>query len=140
MTMGRRIEHRGVVESVATGVVMVRTERKTACAECHAKGLCGEQGGERLIRVATAEASAFATGDRVIVALENTSMAFSAILWAYIFPLCILLAVLFLAHALKFSDGVAALASLGITALYYVVLYTVRRYFERKIKFTIIKE
>ena len=67
-------------------------------------------------------------------------MAFSAILWAYIFPLCILLAVLFLAHALKFSDGVAALASLGITALYYVVLYTVRRYFERKIKFTIIKE
>ena len=138
--MGRRIEHRGVVESVAAGVVMVRTERKTACAECHAKGLCGEQGGERLIRVATAEASAFATGDRVIVALENTSMAFSAILWAYIFPLCILLAVLFLAHALKFSDGVAALASLGITALYYVVLYTVRRYFERKIKFTIIKE
>ena len=140
MTMGRRIEHRGVVESVAAGVVMVRTERKTACAECHAKGLCGEQGGERLIRVATAEASAFAAGDRVIVALENTTMAFSAILWAYIFPLCILLAVLFLAHALKFSDGVAALASLGITALYYVVLYTVRRYFERKIKFTIIKE
>ncbi|MBO5901382.1 MAG: SoxR reducing system RseC family protein [Alistipes sp.] len=138
--MGRRIEHRGVVESVAAGVVMVRTERKTACAECHAKGLCGEQGGERLIRVATSEASAFAAGDRVIVALENTTMAFSAILWAYIFPLCILLAVLFLAHALKFSDGVAALASLGITALYYVVLYTVRRYFERKIKFTIIKE
>lgn len=138
--MGRRIEHRGVVESVATGVVMVRTERKTACAECHAKGLCGEQGGERLIKVTSDEASAFAAGDKVIVALENTTMAFSAILWAYIFPLCILLAVLFLAHAIGLSDGVAALSSLGATALYYVVLYTVRRYFERKIKFTIIKE
>ncbi|MBR4952686.1 MAG: SoxR reducing system RseC family protein [Alistipes sp.] len=138
--MGRRIEHRGVVESVATGVVMVRTERKTACAECHAKGLCGEQGGERVIKVATAEASAFEPGDKVIVALENTAMAFSAILWAYIFPLCILLAVLFSAHALGFSDGVAALASLGATAIYYVVLYIMRRYFDRKIKFTIIKE
>ena len=138
--MGRRIEHRGVVESVATGVVMVRTERKTACAECHAKGLCGEQGGERVIKVATAEASAFEPGDKVIVALENTTMAFSAILWAYIFPLCILLAVLFSAHALGFSDGVAALASLGATAIYYVVLYIMRRYFDRKIKFTIIKE
>lgn len=138
--MGRRIEHRGIVESVSGGVVMVRTERKTACAECHAKGLCGEQGGERLIKVTSDEASAFAAGDKVIVALENTTMAFSAILWAYLFPLCILLAVLFLAHAIGLSDGVAALASLGITALYYVVLYIMRRYFERKIKFTIIKE
>ena len=138
--MGRRIEHRGVVESVATGVVMVRTERKTACAECHAKGLCGEQGGERVIKVDTAEASTFEPGDKVIVALENTTMAFSAILWAYLFPLCILLAVLFSAHALGFSDGVAALASLGATAIYYVVLYIMRRYFDRKIKFTIIKE
>ena len=138
--MGRRIEHRGVVESVATGVVMVRTERKTACAECHAKGLCGEQGGERLIKVTSDQASAFAAGDKVIVALENTTMAFSAILWAYLFPLCILLAVLFSAHAIGLSDGVAALSSLGATALYYVVLYIMRRYFERKIKFTIIKE
>ena len=138
--MGRRIEHRGIVESVSGGVVMVRTERKTACAECHAKGLCGEQGGERLIKVTSDQASAFAAGDKVIVALENTTMAFSAILWAYLFPLCILLAVLFSAHALRFSDGVAALASLGATAIYYVVLYIMRRYFDRKIKFTIIKE
>ena len=138
--MGRRIEHRGIVESVSEGVVCVRTERKTACAECHAKGLCGEQGGERLIKVTTHEASAFEVGEKVIVALENTTMAFSAILWAYLFPLCILLAVLFSAHALGFSDGVAALASLGATAIYYVVLYIMRRYFDRKIKFTIIKE
>jgi positive regulator of sigma E activity len=67
-------------------------------------------------------------------------MAFSAILWAYLFPLCILLAVLFSAHALGFSDGIAALASLSATAIYYVVLYIMRRYFDRKIKFTIIKE
>ena len=138
--MGRRIEHRGIVESVSGSVVMVRTERKTACAECHAKGLCGEQGGERLIKVTSDQASAFAAGDKVIVALENTTMAFSAILWAYLFPLCILLAVLFSAHAIGLSDGVAALSSLGATALYYVVLYIMRRYFERKIKFTIIKE
>ena len=138
--MGRRIEHRGVVESVSEGMVCVRTERKTACAECHAKGLCGEQGGERLIKVTSDQASAFAAGDKVIVALENTTMAFSAILWAYLFPLCILLAVLFSAHAIGLSDGVAALSSLGATAIYYVVLYIMRRYFDRKIKFTIIKE
>lgn len=138
--MGRRIEHRGVVESVSEGVVCVRTERKTACAECHAKGLCGEHGDERLIKVTTHEASTFKVGDKVTVALENTTMAFSAILWAYLFPLCILLAVLFSAHALHFNDGVAALSSLGATALYYVVLYIMRRYFERKIKFTIIKK
>lgn len=138
--MGMHIEHRGVVERVSEGVVYVRTERKTACSECHAKGLCGEQGSERTIEVKTSSAAEFSVNDRVIVALESRKMALSAILWAYLFPLCVLLAVLFAAHSLGADDGVSALAAIGATMCYYVVMYIMRRYFERKINFTIIKE
>lgn len=138
--MGQRIEHRGVVESIAKNQVFVLVERKTACSECHAKGLCGEQGSERRIRVVVSDATMFAVGDKVVVSLESTKMGFSAIIWAYLFPLCILLAVLFATHALGFNDGVAALSAIAATVLYYVLLWFIRRYFDRKIKFTIIKE
>lgn len=138
--MDRRIEHRGVVERVSGGVVYVRTERKTACSECHAKGLCGEQGGERIIEVNTSSATEFSANDRVVVALESSKMALSALLWAYLFPLCVLLAVLFTAHSLGADDGISAISAIGATACYYVVLYIMRRYFDRKINFTIIKE
>ena len=140
MVMSTRIEHRGTVESTDHNKVFVRVERKTACSECHAKGLCGEQGSERIMEVTTLEASSYAVGDKVIVSLESVKMGFSAILWAYLFPLCILLATLFTTHALGYDDGIAAISSLVATALYYGVLYVIRRYFDRKIKFTIIKE
>ena len=138
--MDRRIEHRGVVERVSGGVVYVRTERKTACSECHAKGLCGEQGGERIIEVKTSSATEFSANDRVVVALESSKMALSALLWAYLFPLCVLLAVLFTARSLGADDGISAISAIGATSCYYVVLYIMRRYFDRKINFTIIKE
>jgi hypothetical protein len=48
--------------------------------------------------------------------------------------------VLFATHALGFNDGVAALSAISATVLYYVLLWFMRRYFDRKIKFTIIKE
>lgn len=138
--MRRSVEHRGIVERIEDNVVMVKVERQSACAGCHAKGLCGESGQERIIEVHTPYANEFQPTERVIVALERESMGFMSVVWAYIFPLILLLAVLFSAHALGLGDGAAAMASLIATAAYYVVLYVLRRYIDRKIKFTIIKE
>lgn len=138
--MRRSVEHRGIVERIDGNVVMVKVERQSACAGCHAKGLCGESGQERIIEVRTPYANEFQPTERVIVALERESMGFMSVVWAYIFPLILLLAVLFSAHALGLGDGAAAMASLIATTAYYVVLYVLRRYIDRKIKFTIIKE
>lgn len=138
--MRRSVEHRGIVERIDGNVVMVKVERQSACAGCHAKGLCGESGQERIIEVRTPYANEFQPTERVIVALERESMGFMSVVWAYILPLILLLAVLFSAHALGLDDGPAAMASLIATTAYYVVLYVLRRYIDRKIKFTIIKE
>lgn len=138
--MRRSVEHRGIVERIDGNVVMVKVERQSACAGCHAKGLCGESGQERIIEVRTPYANEFQPTERVIVALERESMGFMSVVWAYIFPLILLLAVLFSAHAMGLGDGAAAMASLIATTAYYVVLYVLRRYIDRKIKFTIIKE
>ena len=136
----RSIEHRGTVDHIAGDVIKVKVEKQTACAACHAKGLCGEKGEERIIEVRTPNAKDFQLNERVIVALERGSMGIMSVVWAYLFPLVLLLPVLFSANALGFGDGPAAIASLTATALYYIVLYALRRWIDRKIKFTIIKE
>lgn len=135
-----RIQHRGIVESVESDVVKVKVQKESACAACHAKGLCGEKGGERIIEVRTPMANEYLAGDRVIVALEQGKMGLTSLLWAYVLPLIVLLGVLFGAHGLGFEDGPAAIASIVAIAIYYISLRLLRGYFERKIKFTIIKE
>ena len=134
------IKHHGIVDHIAEGRVVVRIEQQSACAACHAKGICGESGQTKFIPVDTPYASDYEVGERVVVALERGSMAFSSVLWGYLYPLVVLLVALFAVKHLSGDDGIAALGSLVAVALYYVLLYLMRRMFDRKIKFTITKE
>ncbi len=138
--MSSVLQHRGVVTSVDADAVTVSVMAESACAGCHAKGICGESGAERIIRVVTPDTSAYSVDDRVVVALKRQSMAMSSVVWGYIVPLVVLLVALFGSVALGFSDGVAAIASIVSVAIYYAGLYLTRKIFERKIEFTIFKE
>lgn len=138
--MRESLQHRGIVESVEGRVVTVSVDRESACAGCHAKGICGSSGEKRLIAVETEYAATFERGERVVVALLSQRMGFSSVIWGYVLPLVMMLALLFGIKVAGGTDGIAAIASLGGVALYYVVLYVLRQTIERKIKFTIIKE
>ena len=138
--MRESLQHRGIVESVKGRVVTVSVDRESACAGCHAKGICGSSGEKRLIAVETEYAATFERGERVVVALLSQRMGFSSVIWGYVLPLVVMIALLFGIKAAGGTDGIAAIASLGGVALYYVVLYVLRQTIERKIKFTIIKE
>lgn len=138
--MSSVLQHRGVVTSVEAQAVTVSVMAQSACAGCHAKGICGESGAERIIVVKTSKASEYSVGESVVVALQRQSMALASVVWGYVVPLVVLLAVLFGCVALGLSDGVAALSTIVAVAVYYVGLYLARRVFERKIEFTIFKE
>ena len=134
------IQHRGIVERIDGDKVFVKVDKESACQACHAKGLCGERGGVRIIEVRADHAATFAVGESVVVALLKGRMAISSVLWGYVMPLIVLLVVLFVLHGLGVKDSIVALSSLVAVAIYYVVLYFRRRHFEKKIQFTIIKE
>ena len=138
--MAQAIQHRGRVESVEGDKVVVVVAQQTACAGCHARGVCGEKGKERRIEVVTPYAAEYAVGESVIVALMRPSMGFSSVVWGYVLPLVVLLAALFGAKILGVEDGPAALTSIVAVALYYVAIYLMRNMFDKKIHFTIIKE
>lgn len=134
------IQHDAVVERIEGDKVIVRVEKRGACAGCHAKGICGESGSERIIEVRTPYASEFKTGDKVVVALLKPSMGMTSVVWGYLLPLIVLVAILFGCKSLGVDDGPSALASIVAVALYYVGIYFTRKIFERKIEFTIFKE
>jgi sigma-E factor negative regulatory protein RseC len=138
--MAQAIQHRGRVESVEGDKVVVVVAQQTACAGCHARGVCGEKGKERRIEVVTPYAAEYAVGESVIVALMRPSMGFSSVVWGYVLPLVVLLAALFGAKTIGVEDGPAALTSIVAVALYYVAIYLMRNIFDKKIHFTIIKE
>jgi sigma-E factor negative regulatory protein RseC len=138
--MATQLQHRGVVERVSQDEVIVGVMPESACAGCHAKGICGERGDKREIVVKTPYAKEFTPGERVVVALEHNHMGVLSVVWSYVVPLVVLLAVLFGTKACGVEDGVAALSSMVAMSLYYVGLYLMRKMFDRMIKFTIIKE
>ena len=134
------MQHRGVVESVAGDMVIVSVMPESACAGCHAKSVCGERGEKREIVVKTPYAAEYTPGERVVVVLEHKRMGLISVVWSYVLPLIVLVGVLFGVKAFGVEDGIAALSSMAAMSLYYVVLYLMRKMFDKKIKFTIIKE
>lgn len=138
--MSLPIEHTGVVERIDGNRITVVVEQQSACAACHAKGLCSEQGSRKLIVAESNTPEAYTVGDAVRVALASNRMAVQSVAWGYVIPFAVLIAALVVAKILGASDGMAALATLLSVAIYYVVLYALRHYFERNIKFTITKE
>ncbi|MBR5771483.1 MAG: SoxR reducing system RseC family protein [Alistipes sp.] len=135
--MSSSLQHRGVVESVAGDTVIVSVMPESACAGCHAKSVCGEK---REIVVKTPYAAEYTPGERVVVALEHKRMGLISVVWSYVLPLIVLVGVLFGVKAFGVEDGIAALSSMAAMSLYYVALYLMRKMFDKKIKFTIIKE
>ena len=134
------MQHRGVVESVADDTVIVSVMPESACAGCHAKSVCGERGEKREIVVKTPYAAEYTPGERVVVALEHKRMGLISVVCSYVLPLIVLVGVLFGTKAFGVEDGIAAISSMAAMSLYYVVLYLMRKMFDKKIKFTIIKE
>ncbi len=138
--MARPVEHIATVLCVCDGVVEVELTAQSACAACHARMACGMgESTRKRIEVATSDASAYTSGERVVVSVER-NMGMTAVLWAYVVPFVVLLGALAAASLAGWGDGAAALTSLGAVGLYYVALYAFRDRLEKKIHFKIHKQ
>jgi sigma-E factor negative regulatory protein RseC len=134
-----QIEHKGVVSSVDKGLIRVAIEVNEACGSCASRKACSMGSSEkREIVVYTTESSNFSVGEAVQVGAKQ-SLGVVAVLLCYVVPLVVLVGALAVAIAMNCSEGVAALISLGSTALYYAVLYLFRNRISKTVIFTIDK-
>lgn len=135
--MAQTITHRGTVKSVDGKHIAVEIMQASACTSCVARKLCNSsESKNKLVDVYTSDASSYKVGEEVCL-VGSLEMGLSAVWWAYIAPLILLVAVLLAVAQTIGNEPLAALTALGSLALYYVMLYLCRGKLARKFSFTI---
>ena len=131
------ISHEGIVTKITDDELEIKILAQSACAACHAKSACGmgEQA-EKILTVPRPKDKDFALMQKVNVKMTIGQGNKAAVL-AYLIPIILLLAVLFVCLGLGLNEGLSAL--LGIVALipYYIVLYLKRDKLKQKFEYII---
>jgi len=131
------VEHKGIVSDIKDGIVYVDLLVQSACASCHAKGVCGADTAQKTIEVKDSSFQ-FSIGDSVIVMLKE-SLGIRAIFLGYLLPFIVVLSSLIIFKSLNFNDGLSALLSLSLLVPYYFILYLTRNSIKKKFNFSIKK-
>ena len=118
MSSSSEISHRGRIVSVTPEETVVQIVSESACAACHAKGLCSlGDATVKEVSLPTRGWDRYAVGDEVNVVLR-ASMGHKAVWLAYVVPLLVLVA--------GGSELLAGLAAIGAVGLYYGVIWLLR--------------
>lgn len=130
---------RARVLAVEGGYVTVAVMQASACMGCHAAGSCSVLDKKQRTVVVPYAGANLEPGDEVWL-VGTYAMGAKAVLVAFVLPLILLLVAAVVALKLfAWSEPNAIFFSLGVLALYYLLLIPFRSYFERKLRFTIEK-
>jgi len=135
-----RIEHQGKVVDISREFVSVEIVSKSACEGCHARSVCAA--GDEKIKVIeipldiSTLSRDLKIGDTVNVILSS-SLGVKALWYAYVIPMLLLLAAIFLFSTFGVAEMYVGLFSLGVVAAYYLILSFFRDKLSRVFTFSI---
>ena len=137
MNTQETISHEGVVTKITDDELEIKILAQSACAACHAKSACGmgEQA-EKTLTVPRPKDKEFVLNQKVNVRMAIGQGNKAAVL-AYLLPIILLLAVLFVCIGLGLNEGLSALISFAALVPYYIVLYRRRDKLKEKFDYTI---
>lgn len=137
--MHSEIEHIGTIESIDNETIKVKIISQSACASCHAKGVCNAADMQEKIIDVVKTNDDFAVGECVNVVLKE-SLGFWALFLGFVLPFLIILLTLIIVIYLTNNEGIAGLASLVILVPYYGILYLKRDQLKKQFSFTLKKQ
>lgn len=137
MNTQETISHEGVVTKITDDELEIKILAQSACAACHAKSACGmgEQA-EKTLTVPRPKDKEFVLNQKVNVRMAIGQGNKAAVL-AYLLPIILLLAVLFVCIGLGLGEGLSAIISFISLVPYYIVLYLRRDKLKRQFEYTI---
>ena len=137
--MNNNIRHCGVIESIEGHRIRIRTVRSSACNSCGANTTCnGKRGKDFRIDINDESMASHKPGDRVYVEL-SAKTGRQAVAIGFALPLIILVATLLGMHCAGCSDDKAALGAIGSLAVYYIIIYMVRKKINRHFTMRIVQ-
>ncbi|GAB6012329.1 SoxR reducing system RseC family protein [Viscerimonas tarda] len=134
-----KLSHEGVISKIVADTVFVSIVQTSACSGCHAKGICNASDKKEKIIEVSNVSEKLNEGDRVSVECSQ-AMGLSAVFYAFVIPLLLIIITLFVAMHLSKSDTIAAICSVGVLAFYLGILYICKNKFKRKFVFTLTKK
>lgn len=134
--MSKVVSHKGIVVAADGCKIKVQIESVSACAACHAKGLCTlSDKEEKLIDIESPKAVEKKVGD-VVTVVVTQQRGMQAVVLAYILPA--VLVILSLVGFLNIvSELMAIILSLLSLAVYYIILYLFRNRISSKFVMTL---
>lgn len=127
------IDHIGVVDRIEGDKVYVRVMQQSACAGCHAKGVCSSTDTKDHLIESSSKYS-LRVGDSVSVSGAK-QQGLKAVFWAYVFPFLLILMVLIVGNSLILDEVISGLSALAILVPYFILLRIFRAKLESKFVF-----
>lgn len=135
--MAEQIVHPGKVTAVTPQMLTVGFTASAACGSCRAAGLCSmAERKEKTVEVPNLYGTRYQVGDEVEVAFRST-MGLKAVWLCYAIPVVILLGIVLGALHLGLNELWSGLAGIGGVALWYFVLWLLRKRLNNQHIFTL---
>ena len=126
MSSNSEISHRGRIVSITPELTAVEIVSESACAACHAKGLCSlGDSTVKQVELPTRGWDNYRVGQEVDLVLR-ASMGHKAVWLAYVLPLIVMVAALLGTLSAGGTELLAGLTAIGAVALYYGVIWLLR--------------
>lgn len=134
------VSHKGRIIGLTPKTTSVEIISESACASCHAKGLCGmSEHSSKVIEVPSDPFVIYGLGEEVNVVLK-ASMGHKAVFIAYVGPLIVLTAVLLVLLGLGVAELVAGVSAFAAIAVYYLFIWLLRDRLKSEYVFKIEKQ
>lgn len=126
MSAKNEISHTGTIIGITPEYTTVEIIAQSACAACHARGMCGvADESQKIIMVPTDPYAGYKVGDEVFVMLKR-SMGMKAVWISYVIPLLILMILILSLSSVNVHEAYVGLGAIAGVALYYLVIYLFR--------------
>ena len=126
MAKKNEITHTGKIIDMTPDFTTVKITVSSACASCHAKGLCGmSEEEDKVIMLPTDPYAAYNVGDEVTVCTKM-SMGLKAAWISYVIPLAVLMALILTLTSFGINEFIAAGSAVGGVALYYFIIWLLK--------------
>ncbi|MEN8201410.1 MAG: SoxR reducing system RseC family protein [Bacteroidota bacterium] len=132
------IDHEGTIDRIEDGVAHVKITSESACAACHAKGVCSAADQEEKFLDIPLKEISYNNGESVRVQVTR-HLGFKAVALGYFYPFLLLMAVLIVLIISGVSELKAGSLALLSLIPYYLLLYAFRKRIESTFTFSIKK-
>ena len=130
------IRHSGIIHSIKSEEIEVLIFSESGCSSCKSKNYCSvAESKEKIIRI-NKYGHPFKVGDQVNVTIEEKT-GLLAILFAYLIPFVVMISFLLIGYYYKMNEPLMGLGVIGLLTIYYIIIYTLRGFFGKRITFSI---